>query len=101
MIWHPDIPAGAYHSRDMDVIRNIPELILEFISRRDFLGVYLGALGVWCLWLGFRGLGLGNTKGFGWRAADVAGEAAASVGRAWFAIAAGLLGAGAGLWLSS
>lgn len=85
----------------MDAIRNIPELILEFISRRDFIAVYLGAVGLWCLWLSSQGLRRESTKGFGWRASDVSGEEAMPAGRAWLAIGSGLLVVGAGLWFAA
>ena len=85
----------------MDAIRNIPELILECISRRDFIAVYLGAVGLWCLWLSSQGLRRESTKGFGWRASDVSGEEAMPAGRAWLAIGSGLLVVGAGLWFTA
>ena len=85
----------------MDAFRNIPELILEFISRRDFIAVYLGAVGLWCLWLSSNGLRHVSTKGFGWRASDVSGEEAVLAGRAWLVIGSGLLAAGTGLWFTA
>ena len=85
----------------MDAIRNIPELILEFISRRDFIAFYLGMVGLWCLWLGSQGLRQESTKGFGWRASDVSGEEAEPAGRAWLAIGSGLLVVGTGLWFTA
>ena len=85
----------------MDAIRNVPELVLEFISRRDFVAVYLGVVGLWCLWLSFRGLRMESTKGFGWRSGEESGDEAKSVGRAWLVIASGLLASGTGLWFAS
>ena len=85
----------------MDGLRNVPELVLEFISRRDYIGLYLGGVGSWCLWLAYRGLGPGNTKGFGWLAPDAVGEAAVAMGRAWLAIGAALLAAGVGFWVAA
>ena len=85
----------------MDAIRNVPELVLEFISRRDFIALYLGAIGLWCLWLSLKGLRLGRTKGLGWRAADVDGAEAISTGRVWLAIGSGLLAASTSLWFIS
>ena len=101
VIWHPDIADSALHSKGMDAIRNIPELILEFISRRDFIALYLGAVGLWCLWLGSGGLRQESTKGFGWRASDLLGEEAELAGRAWLAIGSGLLIVGTGLWFTA
>ncbi len=101
MIGHPDIAADAIHCRDVDGLRNIPELILEFISRRDFIAVYLVVVSFWCFSLAFRGLRLGSTKGFGWRAEDATDEAASSTGTAWLAIASSLLATGAGLWFTA
>ena len=85
----------------MDGIRNIPELVLEFISRSDFIAIYVGLVGAWFLWFGIRGLRLGNTKGFGWRSADVSEEAAVQAGRAWLMLALGLVSSGVGLWLTT
>ena len=101
MIGHPDSTARIPYCRDVDGLRNVPELVLEFISRRDYIGVYLGGVGFWCLWLAYRGLGLGGTKGFGWLAPDAVGEAAASTGRAWLAIGATLMAAGIGFWFAA
>ena len=101
MIGHPDNTARSLHCRDVDALRNVPELVLEFISRRDYIGVYLGGVGLWCLWLAYRGLGLGSTKGFGWLAPDAVGEAAASTGRVWLAIGAAVLSAGVGFWFAA
>ena len=77
----------------MDGILNIPELVQEFVTRRDYIAFYLGFLGFWCFWLG-------STKAFGWRAGDVTGGAAVATGRAWLVIASGLLAAGATLWFA-
>ncbi len=101
MIGHPDSMARSLYCRDVDGLRNVPELVLEFISRRDYIGVYLGGVGSWCLWLAYRGLSFGSTNGFGWRPPDVVGEAAASTGRAWLAIGATLIAAGVGFWLAA
>ncbi len=101
MIGHPDVTARNPYCRGVDGLRNVPELVLEFISRRDYIGVYLGGVGFWCLWLAYRGLGLGSTKGFGWLAPDAVGAAAVSTGRAWLVIASGLLAVGTGLWIAS
>ena len=60
----------------MAAIRNILELVLEFVSRPDYIAFYLGFVGSWCLWLAFRGLRLQDTKAFGFRAPDVSGAAA-------------------------
>ena len=101
MINYPDKTVRGYHCRDVDAIRNVPELVLEFISRRDFIAIYLVAVGFWCGWLGVKGLQLDSTKGFGWRAPDLIGEEASAAGRVWLAIAAGLLAVGVGFWISS
>ena len=82
----------------MDAIRNIPELVLEFVTRPDYIAFYLGFVGFWCLWLAFRGLQLGETKAFGFREPDVGGATAMTVGRVWLALATGLLTAGTILW---
>ena len=84
----------------MDAIRNIPELVLEFVSRPDYIAFYLGFVGFWCLWLAVRGLKLGDTKAFGFRAPDATGVAAIETGRVWLAIGATLLTAGSVLWFS-
>ena len=93
--------ARSLYCRSVDGLRNVPELVLEFISRRDYIGVYLGGVGSWCLWLAYRGLSFGSTNGFGWRPPDVVGEAAASTGRAWLAIGATLIAAGVGFWFAA
>ena len=85
----------------MDAIRNMPELVVEFVTRPDYLAFYLGFVGFWCLWLAFRGLRLGDTKAFGFRADDATGAAAIELGRVWLAIATGLLTAGSILWFAS
>ena len=85
----------------MDAIRNIPELIVEFITRRDYIAFYLGFVGFWCLWLSYRGLQFGSTQGFGWRPPDAAAEAAVAAGRSWLAIGVALLVSGAALWFTS
>lgn len=85
----------------MDGIRNIPELIAGFITRPDYIAFYLGFIGFWCLWLAYRGLQLGATQGFGFRAPDAMGEAAITTGRTWLGIAAGLLATGTVLWFAS
>ena len=85
----------------MDAIQNIPELVVEFITRPGYIAFYLGFVGFWCLWLSYRGLQLGSTQGFGWRPPDAAGEAAVTTGRAWLAIGAALLVTGAALWFTS
>ena len=85
----------------MDAIRNIPELILEFISRPSYIAFYLGLVGFWCLWLAFRGLRLGNTKAFGRRAPDAEGAAAIETGRIWLALGAVFLASGSALWFRS
>ena len=84
----------------MDAIRNIPELVLEFVSRPDYIAFYLGFVGFWCLWLAVRGLKLGDTKAFGFRAPDAVGTAAIETGRVWLMIGAMLLTAGSVLWFS-
>ena len=84
----------------MDAVRNIPELVLEFVSRPDYIAFYLGFVGFWCLWLGFRGLKLGNTKAFGFRTPDAVGTIAIETGRVWLVIGATLLAAGSTLWFS-
>lgn len=85
----------------MDAIRNIPEFVMDFVSRPDYIAFYLGFVGLWCLWLAFRGLRLGDTKAFGFRAPDATGAAAIELGRIWFAIAAVLLTAGSILWFGA
>ena len=84
----------------MDAIRNTPELILEFVSRPGYISFYLGFVGFWCLWLAFRGLRLGDTKAFGFRAPDAFGEAAIETGRVWLAISVAFIASGAGLWFT-
>lgn len=84
----------------MDAIRNIPELVLEFVSRPDYIAFYLGFVGIWCLWFAIRGLKLGNTKAFGFRTPDAVGTSAIETGRVWLAIAATLLATGSTLWFS-
>ncbi len=84
----------------MDAIRNIPELVLEFVSRPDYIAFYLGFVGFWCLWLAIRGLKLGDTKAFGFRTPDAVGTAAIETGRVWLVIGAALLTAGSVLWFS-
>ena len=84
----------------MDGILNIPELVREFVTRRDYIAFYLGFIGFWCFWLSVRGFWLGSTKAFGWRAADATGATAVATGRAWLVVAGGLLGAGATLWFA-
>ncbi len=84
----------------MDALRNMPELILEFITRQEYIAMYIGFVGLWWLWLGYRGLRLGNTRGFGWRAVDVANDAAAA-GRTWLGMGFALFAAGIGLWFTA
>ncbi len=85
----------------MDALRNVPELILEFITRQDYIAMYLGFIGLWWLWLGYRGLRMGNTRGFGWRSIDVASDAAAVAGRAWLAMGFAFFAAGFVLWFTA
>lgn len=101
VIRHPDRLMDAEHGGSVDAIRNVPELVLEFISRPDYIAMYLGVVGLWCLSLSFRGLRMESTKAFGWRSGDVTGDEAKSVGRAWLVIASGLLASGTGLWFAS
>ncbi len=84
----------------MDAILNIPELVREFVTRTDYIAFYLGFVGIWCLWLAFRGLKLGSTKAFGFRAPDAIGVTAIETGRVWLTIAAALLATGSVLWFS-
>ena len=85
----------------MDAIQNIPEFVLDFVSRPGYIAFYLGFVGFWCLWLAFRGLRMGDTKAFGWRPADAVGTAAIETGRVWLAISFALIGSGAGLWFAN
>ena len=85
----------------MDAIRNMPELILEFMTRQDYIAMYLGFVGLWWLWLGYRGLRMGNTRGFGWRAVEVASDTAAVAGRVWLAMGIALFATGFGLWFTA
>ena len=101
MILHADAAAGVLHTERMDGISNLPELIADFVTRQDYIAFYLGFVGFWCLWLGYRGLFLRSTPGFGWRAPTAMEAAALSTGRAWLAIGAGSLAAGAGLWFTA
>ncbi len=84
----------------MDAILNIPELVREFVSRPDYIAFYLGFVGFWCLWLAIRGLKLGDTKAFGFRAPDATGVTAIETGRVWLVIGVALLAAGSTLWFS-
>ena len=85
----------------MDALINIPELIREFVTRQDYIGVYLIAVGLWCSWFAVRGLHFGATKNFGWRAGEVWGDGARTIGRAWLAIALALAATGTGLWVTA
>lgn len=100
MIALPDACVGSRHTEYVDTARNVSELIVEFLSRRDFIAVYVGCVGLWLLWPSFRGLAMSQTRSFGWRAGDVHGRAATVAGRIWLAVAVGLMGSGAGLWLT-
>lgn len=84
----------------MDALRNLPELIVEFVTRRDYIALYLGLVGLWCAWLAVRGLRLGSTQAFGFRAPEALGERAVATGKVWLAIAVALIGTGTGLWLT-
>ena len=85
----------------MEFSYNALQLVREFVSRQDYIAVYTGLVGLWLLWLAYRGTQLGSTKGFGWRAPDAYGAAAVEVGRAWLAIGSALIAAGIGLWVTS
>ena len=85
----------------MDAIRNLPEFVLDFVSRPGYIAFYLGFVGFWCLGLAVRGLQLGDTKAFGFRVPDAIGTAAIETGRVWLAIAVALIGSGAGLWFTA
>ncbi len=85
----------------MDAIQNIPEFVLDFVSRPGYIAFYLGFAGFWCLWLAFRGLNMGDTKAFGFRTPDAVGTTAIETGRVWLAISIAFIGSGAGLWFTS
>ena len=63
----------------------------EFVSRRDFIGVYLLALGVSFVWFGLRSSLTREARAFGYRAPEVQGDAASRVGAAWLVIAIAVL----------
>ncbi len=101
VIQRPDGVRNGFHPIHMDAIRNLPEFVLDFVSRPGYIAFYLGFVGFWCLWLAFRGLRLGNTKAFGWLPEDAVGAAAIEKGRVWLALAAALLVSGSALWFTS
>ena len=84
----------------MDAILNIPELVREFVTRTDYIAFYLGFVGFWCLWLAFRGLKLGDTKAFGFRAPDAVGVTAVEYGRVWLVMGIAMVSTGSVLWFS-
>lgn len=61
--------------------------VWEFISRRDFLGVYLLTLGLAFVWFAAHSRLSLEARAFGFRAPEVRGRAAGEVGAAWLAIA--------------
>jgi hypothetical protein len=68
------------------------ELVAEMVQREAYYTLYLAVVGIWFAIMGFRGLIMGETRGFGWRSGPATGEQAVAAGRIWGTLGTVLLG---------
>lgn len=68
--------------------------VWEFVSRSDFIGIYLLAVGATSAWFALRSHLTREARAFGYRGPQVRGQAATRVGAAWLVIAVVVLVAG-------
>ena len=80
------------------IIENLFELAGETFARAEWVSLFLGSVSLYWIGLGYNGLRLGHTRGFGWRAAELHGSEAQTAGVLWGTLGAACLVAALAVW---
>ena len=81
------------------LVESFLDLAGEILSRAEWVSIFLGVVGLYWLWLGFGGVRLGHTRGFGWRPDEQLSVAARPAGWIWSAVGSVLLLAALTVWI--
>ena len=81
-------------------VGDLVDLAGETFARAEWVALFLGVVGVYWLALGFGGMRLGRTRGFGWRAQELVGTDAPGAGRLWLLAGLALLIAAILIWIA-
>ncbi|MEE9278217.1 MAG: hypothetical protein V3V06_07375 [Dehalococcoidia bacterium] len=79
-------------------IGSLVDLAVETFTRAEWVSLFLGLTGLYWLVLGWHGLRLGHTRGFGWGEAEWTGADARLAGWVWTGVGCTLLLVAGAVW---
>ncbi len=80
-------------------VRNALELAGETFARAEWVALFLVVVGGYWTTLGFNGIRLGHTRGFGWHVDELFDEDARLGGVIWSVVGLALVLSGVLVWL--